>query len=76
MKTLIINIETESALEKILSLAKKLKLRTKVLDEKNEAQEHAAWIKLGIQNLANAYDNSEPDISGMTVREPNPKYKP
>lgn len=34
------------------------------------------WGAAGMQGLAKAYASDEPDISGITLLEPNPDYKP
>ncbi len=76
MKTLVIDIDKDSSLKKLLELAKKLRLKTKVVDVKKEDQEREDWMRMGVQNISSAYSNDEPDISGLTLMEPNPKYKP
>lgn len=34
------------------------------------------WTRLGATGLTRAYGEDEPDISGITLLEPNPEYKP
>jgi len=78
MKTLIINIDKESTLEKFLSLAKKLHIKTKLVDTSKETEtdtEHEEWLKLAMVSFANTYSEDEADISNIVVSEPNPKYK-
>ena len=59
-----------------MELAKKLRLKTKLVESTEAGQEHDDWMRLGMQNLANAYSNDEPDIDNLTVKEPNPEYNP
>lgn len=78
MKTLIINIDNESTLEKFLTLAKKLHLKTKLIDTVNKtetSQEHEDWLKLAVVSLTNSYAEDEPDISEIQLKESNPEYK-
>lgn len=42
----------------------------KQLDE----SEHADWIRLSQQAIANAYGENEPEYSLDTIKEPNPEY--
>ena len=42
-----------------------------VVDEDREF-----WNQMGLRGLARAYGDDEPDISGMTLLEPNPDYIP
>ncbi|HLG35594.1 MAG TPA: hypothetical protein VI757_12000 [Bacteroidia bacterium] len=76
MKALIISIDNESSLKKLIAFAKKLRLRTKLVEADDAVQEHDDWMKLGMQNLAKAYGNDEPDIDNLAVKEPNPEYNP
>lgn len=39
-------------------------------------EERAFWKEIAAQGLQHAYSTEEPDISGITLLEPNPKYKP
>lgn len=75
MKTLIINVDKDTSLKKILDLLKKLKLKSKVLDRKEAEKEHEDWMKIGMLGLAKAYDDDEPDISHLKLKESNPEYK-
>ena len=78
MKTLIINIDKESTLEKFLMLAKKLHIKTKLVDTRKEAEidsEQEDWLKISTISLNNMYTEDEPDISNIVVKEPNPSYK-
>ena len=43
-------------------------------EEKND-EEELDFKKLALQNLARAYDIDEPDLSGVTLSEPNPSYQ-
>ena len=76
MKALIISIDKESSLKKLMELAKKLRLKAKVVETKSDANEHDEWMQLSAQIFANAYSDNEPDISHLSLREPNPKYNP
>ncbi len=78
MKTLIINIDKESTLEKFLMLAKKLHIKTKLvapLKKTETDKEHEDWLKISMLSLNNAYAEDEPDINQIQVKEPNPNYK-
>lgn len=39
-------------------------------------KEHDQWADLAMQGLAKAYSDDEPDYSDLTLKEPNPEYKP
>ena len=76
MKTLVIKIDRESSLKQLLDLAKKLRLKTKVVEEKTEDAELEDWMRIGVQQISDAYGDDEPDISQITLKEPNPDYNP
>ncbi len=59
-----------------MELVKKLRLKSKLLEQETPEQEHNDWSNLGIQNLANAYKSDEPDIDDLLLKEPNPEYNP
>jgi hypothetical protein len=40
------------------------------------SEEHNAWMTFGMQGLANAYGENEPDYTNVLVKEPNPEYTP
>lgn len=45
-----------------------------VLPKQRDENEHADWIRLSQQALANAYGEEEPEYSLDTITEPNPAY--
>ena len=45
-----------------------------VLPTQHDADEHADWIRLSQQALANAYGEDEPEYSVDTIIVPNPDY--
>lgn len=78
MKTLIINIDKESTLERFLMLAKKLHIKTKLVDSVKKTEpdkEHDEWLKTAMLSFNDTYPNDEPNIEQIQVKEPNPNYK-
>ena len=71
MKTVIINIDKDSSLKKVLEFVKKLRLKAKVVDDKTAAHERDELLVFSSQNLGKAYGNDEPDYDLSMVKEPN-----
>ena len=41
-----------------------------------KTDEREDMLKVGVQNLARAYSENEPDYDSITLKEPNPEYNP
>jgi hypothetical protein len=74
MTTLVIKVDKKSSLTKLLELAKKLRLKTKVVETKTETVEHDEWMELSAQGFVNYFSDDEPDINHIILKEPNPGY--
>ena len=76
------NIEAEK-----IKLVKKLldtnseeilkEVKTILYGRQSESEEEREdWLKLGMRNFERIYAEDEPDISQITLKEPNPAYNP
>ena len=45
-----------------------------VLPKQLDESEHADWVRLSQQALANAYGENEPEYALDAIKEPNPEY--
>ncbi|MBK9148305.1 MAG: hypothetical protein IPM12_10895 [Flavobacteriales bacterium] len=48
-------------------------IAARIQDEAHDA-DREFWQRIGAMGLSRAYSDSEPDISGITLLEPNPEY--
>ena len=48
----------------------------KMAEIENFSSEREEWAHFGLLNMSSAYSDDEPDISKLTLREPNPDYNP
>lgn len=49
-------------------------INAKLAARSGSDEDREFWTKLAATGLARAYGSSEPDISGITLLEPNPQY--
>lgn len=51
-------------------------IRNRLAAGANDPGDRAFWATLAAEGLTRAYGTDEPDISGITLLEPNPDHKP